>query len=179
MPSVRQLSAALGYASPRSAALILEALVAEGRLVRRANGRLGLLENEPSLPGTVSTVAVPILGSAPCGMPMFVQENVEGEIRVDRRLARPPHRYFAVHASGDSMDQAGIVDGDLVLVRSCGDAADGERVVALVDGEVTIKVLRRGLGVAVLEPRSSNGRHRAIYATCDLEIQGVVVNTLT
>lgn len=176
-PSVRELAAALGYSSPRSAAVLIEELVASGDLAKRSDGRIQVMRDADRA-GT-PTVRVPVLGSAPCGAPFHAEENLEGYVRVDVRLARPPHRYFALRAVGDSMDRAGIGDGDLVLVRSTRDADDGDRVVALVDSEATIKVLRRGEGVTRLEPRSSNTSHEPIYATHDLEIQGVVVGALS
>lgn len=151
--------------------------MAGGDLAKRADGRIQLLGHE-RVTGT-ATVRVPVLGCAPCGAPFFAEENLEGHVRVDARLARPPHAYFALHATGDSMNLAGIDDGALVLVRSTRDAHDGDRVVALVDGEATIKVLRLGPGMPKLEPRSSNASHEPIYATNELEIQGVVVASLT
>lgn len=176
-PSVRELAASLGYSSPRSAAVLIGELVASGNLAKRSDGKIQFI-GDPDPSGT-PTVRVPVLGSAPCGTPFHAEENLEGYVRVDVRLARPPHSYFALRAVGDSMNRAGIGDGDLVLVRSTRDADDGDRVVALVDGEATIKVLRRGQGVARLEPRSANPAHEPIYATHELEIQGVVVTPLT
>ena len=106
------------------------------------------------------------------------QLDIEGAVRVDARLAKPPHRYFIVHAQGDSMNRAGISPGDLVLVRSTAAAESGDRVVALVDGESTIKVLNVREDVVALEPRSTNPVHRTTYATSELAIQGVVVASL-
>jgi repressor LexA len=173
---VRELAACLGYNSPRSAAVLIEELIAAGYLSRRSDGRIQLRRDtdEQSVP----TVDVPILGSAPCGTPLFAEENVESYVRVATRLARPPHRYFIVRADGDSMNRAGISDGDLVLVRSTPHAEDGDRVVALVDGMVTIKVLRKGQDAVALEPRSKNPAHRPIYADSELLVQGVVCAAL-
>lgn len=175
-PSVRELAACMGFRSPRSAAVLIEELIAAGHLAKREDGRIQLLDIAE---GQATTVSVPVLGSAPCGVPFLAEENLEGHVRVDARLARPPHRYFVLHAAGDSMDRADIHDGDLVLVRSTQDAETGDRVVALVDGEVTIKVLRRGREVVVLEPRSSNSVHRPVFAATSIEIQGVVVAVLS
>jgi repressor LexA len=165
----------VGYSSPRSAALLIDELVAAGYLAKRVGGRIQLLDVDD---GSATTVNVPIVGSAPCGAPLLAEENIEARVRVDSRLARTPYKYFIVRAAGDSMNQRGIEDRNLVLVRSTNDAHDGDRVVALVDGEVTIKVLRRRRDVAVLEPSSSNSAHRSIYATTNLEVQGVVVAVL-
>jgi len=167
----------MGFSSPRSAAVLIDDLVAAGYLRKRQDGRIQLLRESGT--GTARTVEVPIVGSAPCGTPLSAEENIEGVVRVDSRLAKRPHRYFIVRAQGTSMNRAGINDGDLVLVRSTRDARDGDRVVALVDGEVTIKSLRRGRDVVALEPRSSNPTHRPIFTATELEIQGVVVASLS
>lgn len=76
------------------------------------------------------------------------------------------------------MNRAGINDGDLVLVRSTPHAENGDRVVALLDGESTIKKLSHASGVAVLQPDSTNEQHRPIYASSEIAIQGVVVQRL-
>ena len=174
-PSVRQLAECMGFSSPRSAAVVIDELVKARLIAKRPDGRIQLLDAHDN---AATTVSVPILGSAPCGAPLFAEENVEGHIRVDARLAKPPDRYFVLRAKGDSMDQAGIEDGDLVLVRSTSVARTEDRVVALVDGEVTIKALKRGREVAVLEPRSSSSDHKPIYAELSFEIQGIVVSVL-
>ena len=76
------------------------------------------------------------------------------------------------------MNLAGINDGDLVLVRQQRQAESGERVVALIDDEATIKVFRPGGGAIALEPRSSNPAHRPVVLSMDFQIQGVVVATI-
>ena len=76
------------------------------------------------------------------------------------------------------MDQAGIADGDLVLVRQQPTASNGERVVALIDEDATVKRLRIGAESVLLEPVSSNPTHKPIVVRRDFKIQGVVVATI-
>jgi len=76
------------------------------------------------------------------------------------------------------MDKAGINDGDFVLVRQQQTAKSGERVVALVDGESTIKEFRKEKEVVILKPQSTDRLHKPIIVTRDLSIQGVVVATI-
>ena len=76
------------------------------------------------------------------------------------------------------MDQAGIADGDLVLIRQQSTALNGERVVALIDQDATVKRLRIGAESVVLEPVSSNSTHKPIVVGRDFRIQGVVVATI-
>ena len=77
------------------------------------------------------------------------------------------------------MDEAGIADGSLVLVKQQDVAGSGEIVVALVDDEVTIKELRLSASAAALMPRSSNTSHKAILATREMRVQGVVVASIS
>ena len=177
-PSVRELAAALGYKSPRSAALILERLMGHGYLARRPDGMLRLLRAPSEDDAHARTVEVPLVGSAPCGAPLVAEENVEAMIPVSTRLARPPHRYFLLRAMGDSMNKAGIENGMLVLVRQQPTADNGDVVVALIDDEATIKEFRRTEGAVALQPRSRNRAHKPIILTRDFLVQGVVVASL-
>jgi repressor LexA len=177
-PSVREIQQALGYRSPRSASDILEHLAERGIVRRRADGRLQLLKNPEGDKSHARTVDVPLVGTAPCGQPLFAEENVEALIPVSTRLARPPHRYFLLRARGDSMTEAGINDGDLVLVRQQSTATNGDVVVALIDDEATIKEFHRSPKVIVLKPRSPSPAHRPVLLTGDFQIQGVVVSAI-
>jgi repressor LexA len=177
-PSVREIQTALGYRSPRSASDILERLAERGIVQRRSDGRLQLLKNPEGDRSHARTVDVPLVGTAPCGRPLLAEENIEALIPVSTSLARPPHRYFLLRASGDSMTEAGIEDGALVLVRQQPTATNGAVVVALIDDEATIKEFHRSPTVIVLRPRSRNRVHRPVVLTDDFQIQGVVVSAI-
>lgn len=178
-PSVRELSTELGFASPRSASLIIDRLIEKGFLRRRDQDRaLQLLRMPEGTRDRESTVDVPLVGNAPCGAPLLAEENIEAMIAVSTTLARPPHRYFILRARGDSMTEAGIVDGSLVLVRQEQQARAGQTVVALVDDEATIKELRRGDDAVALVPKSKNPAHKPIVLRRDFLVQGVVVAAL-
>lgn len=177
-PSTRELMASLGYRSPRSAAVIIDRLIDKGFLHRRSNGNLQLIKNIKEDPTRAQTIDVPLVGTIACGTPILAEENIEGVIPVSVKLARPPHRYFLLKANGDSMNEKGINDGDLVLVRQTLTAENGEIVVALVDDEATIKELYFSKKTIVLKPRSSNNKHKPILLTKDFLIQGVVVTSI-
>jgi repressor LexA len=177
-PSVRVLQELLGYSSPNAAAYVLDQLIRRGYLQRRKNGELQLLKAAVNDPAHARTVPVPLVGSVPCGAPLLAEENIEAMIPVSTSLARPPHRYFLLRASGDSMDLAGIHDGDLVLVRQQSAAENGQNVVALIDDEATLKVFRRKPNVVALVPRSRNKDHKPILLSNDFQVQGVVVATI-
>jgi repressor LexA len=99
-------------------------------------------------------------------------------IPVSQRLARPGAIYFLLRAVGNSMDLAGIGDGDLVLVRQQPVANEGDRVVALIDDEATIKEFRRRGNTIILAPRSSDKSHKPIILERDFMIQGLVIETI-
>jgi repressor LexA len=124
------------------------------------------------------TVEVPVVGRAACGMPMLAEENIEQMIPVSKKIAYPPYKYYMLRAKGDSMNEANINDGDLVLVRQQATARHGDVVVALIDDEATIKEYTSTGSAVVLKPHSSNPLHKPIILMRDFMVQGVVVTTV-
>lgn len=119
-------------------------------------------------------ISIPLLGNVACGHPLFAEENVETEISISTKLIRKDKNYFILRASGNSMNKANIDDGDLVLIRQEQTAEDGDKVVALIDDEATIKEFCRQGNMIVLKPQSSNKEHQPIILTRDFKIQGIV-----
>ena len=177
-PSIRELMKDLGYKSPRSAQDILERLAASGVIKKHPKGDYQLIRDPNSTAHHAQTVNVPIVGTVAAGLPFLAEENVEGFIAVSTSLAKPGSKYFLLRVKGDSMDQARMNDGDFVLVRQQPVAEEGERVVALIDDEATVKELHRSKDVVILKPRSTNKKHNPIILTEDFRIQGVVVATI-
>jgi len=177
-PSVRELMAALGYRSPRSASIIIDQLIGKGFLVRKDNGKLKLIKDLESSPARARTVKVPLVGEIACGAPIFAEENFEMMIPVSVKLAPPPHKYFLLRAKGDSMNKKKINDGDLVLVRQQPTAETGDSVVAIIDDEATIKELQISNSAIILKPKSTNKKHQPIILDKDFLIQGVVVGVV-
>jgi repressor LexA len=93
-------------------------------------------------------------------------------------MAKKGHEYFLLRAMGDSMDQAGINDKDILLVRQQETSVNGDKVVALIDEEATVKVFERKNDVIILRPKSKNLTHKPIVLTDNCKIQGVVVAVL-
>jgi repressor LexA len=177
-PSIRELQTELGYNSPRSAAIIVDKLINCGRLERRSDGRLRIARDLEEDETHARTVLVPLVGNVACGIPLLAEENVEAMIPVSARLAKPNHRHFFLRAKGDSMNAAGINDGDLVLVRQQSTADTGDVVVALIDDSATIKEFHRRETAIILKPRSTSTEHRPMILTTDFQIQGVVVTAI-
>jgi SOS-response transcriptional repressor LexA len=126
-----------------------------------------------------STVSVPFYANlASCGAPNMSDAHVDDYKEVDARLTQSGYQYYLVRADGDSMNAVGINSGDTLLVRVQSHADVGQKVVACVDGGVTIKELQRTGEFTRLVPRSTNPEHRPIVMQGDAEIQGVVVATI-
>jgi len=178
IPSIRELMSSLGYRSPRSAALIYENLIAKGALRRKRDGHLQFVNGAADESAHAQTVDVPLVGTISCGIPVLAEENVEAIIPVSIKLARPPEKYFLLRAKGDSMNQAGINDGELLLIRHQTTARNGDIVAALIDGEATVKEFHAAGEIVVLKPHSKNKKHQPIVLTKDFQIQGVVVTAI-
>lgn len=177
-PSVRELMGAMGYKSPRSAQDILEQLARKGIIKKFSAGDYQLLHDPDLGRAHVQTVSVPVVGTVAAGTPILAEENIEGFLPISTSLAKPGGKYFLLRAKGDSMDKAGIKDGDFVLVRQQAAADPGERVVALIDDEATIKEYHPQKNVVILKPRSRNLENKPIIVDQDFQIQGVVVTTV-
>lgn len=118
-----------------------------------------------------SQVPVRILGKVTAGTPVEAIEDTEGYLHIDADIAKNG-QHFALRVKGDSMSGAGILEGDIVGVRQQQAGDDGDIVVALVDGEATVKKLRRKDGEVYLEP--ANPRYKPIRSK-DIRIIGKVV----
>lgn len=131
-------------------------------------------------PITREMIEIPLVGSAPCGAPLLGEENIEEYIPVPKAKLRPGVKYFIVRAEGDSMNLAGIENGNLILCRYGEKGETGDRVIALLGGEnVTIKMYGpRENGVRLLLPRSTNKSHRPITPGEGDSVQGIVQEVL-
>ena len=174
-PSLREINEVTGGKSPRSASLVVDRLIDAGLL--KKIGRQLILIGSPSKSSN-STIDVPLVGLVACGTPIFAEENIQTYIPVSTDLAKSGFKYFFLRAVGDSMDKAGINSGDLLLVRQQNAAENGEKVVALINDEATVKILEKADGAIILRPRSSNKEHKPIVLTDNFMIQGVVVAIL-
>jgi len=115
-------------------------------------------------------LAVPILGKVAAGQPILAAENIESTISLPLELAS--ESAFVLKVQGDSMTEAGILHGDHVVVRHQSTASNGDIVVALLDGESTVKRFFLEEGAVRLQPE--NQHHEPIYST-DVTILGVVI----
>lgn len=174
-PTLREINEVTGGKSPRSASLVVDRLVEAGLI--KKSGRGLILANTYS-DSSVSTIDIPLVGSVACGTPIFAEENIQTRIPVSTRMAQKGSKYFILRASGDSMNQAGINSGDLLLIKQQDTAENGEKVVALINDEATVKIFEKTHDAIILRPKSKNKTHKPIVLTDNCMIQGVVVAVL-
>jgi DNA polymerase V len=118
------------------------------------------------------------LGRLPAGFPSPADDYLEGKLDLNRHLIKHPAATFFVRVSGDSMIGAGIHTGDLLVVDRSLEAADGNVIVAALDGELTVKRLsKRGTAVRLL-PENKNYQPIEIQPQQEFEIWGVVTNVI-
>jgi len=185
-PTLRELCEHMGYSAIGSAQDLINALRKKGYLetpekqaarslflTRRARVEQEIRDDDPF------TFVVPCLGAVPAGDPREAIEDSIGTLRMSRTMfAKPlpaPESLFALRASGLSMMNAGILDGDWLVVKSCNDAPSGSIVVARVEGEATVKRLMRSRKSGwYLQPE--NPEFEPIYAEkAPFEVVGQVV----
>lgn len=174
-PTLREIGKQFGIASTNGVDKHLRALENAGVLSRERGKSRGIAVAGSRM--AVSTV--PLLGRVAAGVPVLSPENREGDLAVDPSLfaLKPQQQIFALAVRGESMIEAHILDGDTVLVREQSTARNGEIVVALVDGEATVKRFFQEGGRIRLQPENRNMRPIVIEQG-DLRILGRVVGVL-
>lgn len=165
-PSVREICTATGLKSTSSVHSYLRSLEEEGIIKRNAglNRSITLSDEQP-------VVQVPLLGRVTAGAPVYAFEDVVATIPypADRNVGS---ELFALRVSGESMINAGILDGDVIIAEKTRAAYNGEIVVALIDDEATVKRIYREEGRIRLQPE--NDAYEPIYAT-QVTVLGKVV----
>ena len=151
-PSVREIGAAVGLKSTSTVHGHLQRLEKKG-LIHRDAMKPRAMEVSGVSPVDPSNVAVPILGHVTAGVPILAEENLEEYVQLPTsRVGEGEH--FILHVHGDSMIDAGILDGDLIVVRQQVDANNGEIVVAMIDDSATVKRFYKERGHFRLQPEN-------------------------
>jgi repressor LexA len=174
-PTVREIGEAVGLASPSTVHAHLANLERAGLLKRDPTKprALELVGREPAALGAAELPKLPLVGQIAAGGPLLAEENIEDHVAVPERL----NGDFLLRVKGDSMVNAGILEGDLVIVRRAQDARNGDIVVALAGedetaDEATVKRFFRDNGRIRLQPE--NDAMEPIFAQ-HVQILGKVV----
>ncbi len=153
-PTVREVQQRFGFRAVQTARAHLEQLVAEGRLVKHPGRARGYALPESSVDAAPPPRFVPLLGHVQAGDLQAAIEDREGLVPVERGRRDDSETLFALRVRGESMTGAGILPGDIVVVRVQRTADDGDIVVARVDDDATVKRLRIRDGRIVLVPEN-------------------------
>jgi repressor LexA len=156
-PTVREIGAAVGLCSPASVQGHLSALEAMGLIRRGSSKRRALEVVRPKAvladAEAVRMGSVPLVGRVAAGVPLLAEENLEDFIEIPRFMG-DEGACFALRVAGSSMINAGILDGDIVVVRQQETANDGDIVVALLQDEATLKRFFREADQVRLQPEN-------------------------
>jgi len=173
-PTVRDISDHFGI-SLRAIQDHIAALQKKGYLSQREKKArslrvlIGAKEKEPEL----YVGRVPMLGTVAAGKPLLCEENLDGYVNLTEPFVRPGKSYFALRVRGESMINAGILDGDLAVVEQSTTAVDGQIIVAVIDNAITLKRYYKEAERVRLQPE--NPAFSAIYCT-DVRIVGILSN---
>ncbi len=157
-PTIREIMEAFDINSTNGVRTTLAALEKKGHIRRHARLSRGieLVDQGKTTPAQYDTVEVPVLGRVAAGSPILATENIDSSVHVDRSLLPSSGEVFALSVQGDSMIEAGILDGDVVVARQQETADRGEIVVALIDDEATVKRFDPGPDAIRLLPENSS-----------------------
>jgi len=164
-PSMTKLAEIMGLATASSVFGVVGRLTEAGFL-ERVEGRIA---------PTRKFFARPLLGSVRAGQPEPATQEAPDVLNVDDYLIDDPDRTTFVTVRGDSMQGAGLLDGDVVVVETNAATKPGDIVVAVIDGDITVKTLRTDRRGFYLEP--ANPRYEPIVPRGSLEIVGVVIGS--
>jgi repressor LexA len=181
-PSVREIGDAVGLSSTSSVHNQLAALERAGYLRRDPSRPRAIevrIDGDTDLPAsTLPMRSVPLVGEIAAGAPIVAEERVEDLYPLPRTLVGDG-TLFMLRVRGESMLQAGVFPGDLVVVRQQPSVEQGEMCAAMIDGEATVKFFRRTRGGAVfLDPANEGYEPIPVSADADTAILGKVVSVL-
>ena len=171
-PSTREIQQHFGFASQTSVMQYIDALARKGMLDRHARKARALTTRVQR----TRITDIPIYGEIPAGMSVLTEQAAEGHVSLDAASANVSKnsRTFALRVRGDSMIDAHILDGDIVILEDRKDAHSGDIVAALIDGETTLKryVVERGRPYL----KAENPLFPDLLPARELVIQGVMIS---
>jgi len=164
MPSLRELATLYGFRSPNAAAKVVAKLLTTGVVAKDRTGRL--------LP-TRHFAPLRMVGTVEAGFPSPAEEELGDTLDLEEFLIRNKEATYMLKVTGDSMIEAGLLPGDLVLVERRSDAKNGDIVIAQIDQGWTLKYFRKRRRKLWLEP--ANKKYKPIPPTQELKIAAIVI----
>lgn len=169
-PSLADLAIAFGVRSKNAVAKVINALARDGYLEKDPKGRIKIIdyrEREADLPLTL-----PLFGPIPAGRAAAAEDQMQDEMTIQSYLVRKPSKSFLLRVKGDSMINAGIFERDIVIVEKDQEPQVGDIVVGTLDGEFTLKRLKKNKGKYYLQ--AENPEYPDLFAREELQIAGIV-----
>lgn len=169
-PSLADLAIAFGVSSKNAVAKVVNALVAEKFLEKDPKGRIKIIAQASD--DAAPRLELPLYGPIAAGFAAPAEEQISETITIEDYLVRDRQNTFLLRVKGDSMINAGIQPGDLVVVERGTEPRVGDIVVGILDGEFTLKRLRRDKGKYYLQ--AENDAYPDLYALEELQVAGIV-----
>jgi repressor LexA len=155
-PSVRDICAALGWKSTSTVHAYLARLEEKGLIRKESNKSRALKVEKDEEAASQIRGKVPLVGQIAAGSPILAEENLEGYVDfVSPNIHADPSALFALKVRGESMIEAGIMDGDIIVIEKCNYAENGQIIAALVGDEATVKTFYKEKGHFRLQPENS------------------------
>lgn len=167
LPSYQEMCSLFGYASKRSVHQLVQKLIDMGILDKDSSGKI--------IPKKL-TSSLPVLGAVQAGYPTMAEEAYFGRLSLEEYVVPHPANSYVLKVKGDSMIDAGIHEGDLVIVESCEYPKEGDIVVAYIDDAFTLKFFHKEGTQIRLVPANKN--YPILYPHEHLEIHGKVVSVI-
>jgi repressor LexA len=177
MPPTRaEIVTQFGFRSPNAAQCHLKALAERGAIELRPGTARGIVPTQ-RVARPPAGLRIPVIGRVTAGTPILAVENREEDMSIDPGAFQPQPDYI-LRVEGDSMIEAGIHDGDLLLVHKTPEARSGQIVVARIGEEVTVKRLRRQGRSIFLDPENPAYQPIRVSASEDFAIEGLGVGII-
>src|SRR3989338_3827813 len=171
-PSLADLAIAFGVRSKNAIAKVVNVLVRQGCIEKDPKGRIKIVDPKASRGESSEPLMLPLFGPIAAGFAAPVEEQAEEQVALMDMLVRDPSRTFLLRVKGDSMINAGIFEGDLVIVERGREPRVNDIVVGVLDGEFTLKRLAKEKGKFFLH--AENPEYPNLYALGELQGAGVV-----
>lgn len=157
-PTYREIGKKFNIVSTFGVKRHIDALVKKGFLNNESNlsRTLSLVVNNNPIQKENNVIEIPVVGRVAAGSPILAQENIEGNFSIDKNLLKNHTECFGLKVRGDSMINAGILEGDLVIIQPQKEAVNGEIIVALIGDEATMKRYLIDDGRVFLVPENEN-----------------------
>jgi len=176
-PTLREIAKQFNIASTFGIKRHLDALQKKGYLSVEsfASRAISLTENPTEKNQQNNSVEIPVVGRVAAGYPLMSEENIEGSISIQSGLLKNKSEIFGLKVKGESMKNAGIFEGDIIIVNQQKDAVNGDIVVALLDNEATVKRFLIKNNKITLMPENENYNPIEVNNSDEFSIIGKVM----